>query len=103
MKPDRVVASVWGMLLRVAQFGGLGARARPAEASSQFDIVGPAGSGRFGTDIHVFPNGNILIFDPTYAGNRGAVYLYNGPTPAHITHLTPAHPPNPPPPPGPHS
>jgi hypothetical protein len=88
MKPNRLVARLLGILFLVAQFGGLGARARPAEASSQFDIVGPALSGKFGRDIQVFPNGNILILDPEYNGNIGAVYLYNGATHALISALT---------------
>ncbi|HKP11577.1 MAG TPA: hypothetical protein VJZ91_05680, partial [Blastocatellia bacterium] len=63
--------------------------------ATQTDIVGPPGSGRFGTSVTALPNGNIVITDPTYStggptpvANVGAVYLYNGATGAMISMLT---------------
>jgi hypothetical protein len=47
----------------------------------QTDLVGPPGSGSFGTQVVVLPNGNIVATDPDYstpsAANVGAVYLYD--------------------------
>ena len=47
------------------------------------DIVGSAGSGRFGT-VTVLTNGNYVVVDPNYDDGAipdvGAVYLYNGST-----------------------
>lgn len=48
----------------------------------QTDIVGPAGSGAFGTAVAVLPNGNIVVTDPLYdapgpVADVGAVYLYS--------------------------
>ena len=64
----------------------------PAVAASQFEILGPAGSVRFGTSVTVLPNGNIVVADPAYNGgigaNAGAAYLYNGATGAVISTLT---------------
>ena len=58
--------------------------ARPAAAAAQWDIAGPAGSGRFGETVTVLPNGNIVVTDPGYdvggKANVGAVYLYEGAT-----------------------
>lgn len=64
-----------------------------ASAQTQKDIIGPAGSGAFGTEVVVLPNGNIVITDPEYdapgpINNVGAVYLYNGETGALISTLT---------------
>ncbi|MBL9115600.1 MAG: hypothetical protein JNJ83_11390 [Verrucomicrobiaceae bacterium] len=50
--------------------------------ASQFDIVGPAGSEEFGTQVEVLPNGNIVFTDPEYdlpspaTNDVGAAYLY---------------------------
>jgi len=64
----------------------------PALAASQFEILGPAGSVRFGTSVTVLPNGNIVVADPAYNGgigaDAGAVYLYNGATGAVISTLS---------------
>ncbi|MEW5869152.1 MAG: hypothetical protein AB1894_07755 [Chloroflexota bacterium] len=72
--------------------GGLHRSAGPALAAAQFNIIGPAGSVRFGTSVTVLPNGNIVITDPNYNGGLGvdvgAVYLYNGATGAQISMLT---------------
>ena len=50
--------------------------------ATQFEINGPAGSGRFGQQTIVLPNGNIVVTDPNFseAGktNIGAVYLFDG-------------------------
>jgi hypothetical protein len=61
--------------------------------AAQTDINGPAGSGRFGTQVVALPNGNIVVIDPFYDApgpivNVGAVYLYNGATGALISTLT---------------
>ncbi len=65
---------------------------RPALASTQVDIPGPAGSGSFGQEVKVLPNGNFVVTDPRYdAGpivDVGAVYLYNGATGTLISALT---------------
>ncbi len=69
-----------------------GAPAAPAQAASQFDLAGPAGSGRFGAPLLVLPNGNLAVADPAYSSvsiaRIGAVYLYNGATHALISTLT---------------
>jgi hypothetical protein len=56
------------------------------------DLVGPSGSGVFGTTVTMLANGNFVVTDPGYdAGtvvNVGAVYLYNGATHALISTLT---------------
>ncbi len=58
----------------------------------QTDIPGPAGSGSFGGQVAVLPNGNIVVADPFYssatASHVGAVYLYDGDTLALISMLT---------------
>jgi hypothetical protein len=65
-----------------------------AEAgSSQFDLAGPAGSGQFGAQVTVLPNGNIVVTDPGFnlpgpIVGVGAVYLFNGSTLAEISRLT---------------
>lgn len=49
--------------------------------AAQVDIVGPAGSQKFGTSVTVLPNGNIVVTDPqaTIGGviRAGAVHLYS--------------------------
>ncbi|MFN8440808.1 MAG: hypothetical protein U0175_08570 [Caldilineaceae bacterium] len=65
----------------------------PALATSQVDIVGPSGSGSFGSSITVLANGNFVVTDSDYdipggATDVGAVYLYNGATHALISTLT---------------
>ena len=66
----------------------------PAQAvtvTGQIDIVGPAGSGKFGTPI-MLPNGNFVVVDPLWdnggTADIGAVYLYNGTTLAQISRPT---------------
>ena len=63
--------------------------------TSRLNIVGPAGSGAFGTFVAALSNGNIVVTDPFYSissptpiANVGAVYLYNGATGALISTLT---------------
>ncbi|MBS1792213.1 MAG: hypothetical protein JSS81_00075 [Acidobacteria bacterium] len=48
-----------------------------ARGASQFDLVGPAGSGKFGTSVTVLPNGGFVITDVgTSAGDGvGSVFL----------------------------
>jgi hypothetical protein len=64
----------------------------PVSASALIDLIGPAGSGQFGKNVTVLPNGNIVVTDPSYAigtsPNAGAVYLYNGSSGALISTLT---------------
>ena len=49
----------------------------PAHAAD-LDIVGPAGSVKFGTHVVVLPNGNIVVADPSGpVANIGAVYVYS--------------------------
>ena len=56
---------------------------RPVESLllAQIDIVGPVGSGAFGTQVLVLSNNNIVITDPGYddgaVADVGAVYLYD--------------------------
>ncbi|AVP96997.1 hypothetical protein C7S18_07215 [Ahniella affigens] len=49
--------------------------------AAQSVITGPAGSGKFGKDVVVLPNGNFVVLDPEFDLNAGAidvgaVYLY---------------------------
>ena len=49
----------------------------PAHAVD-LEIVGPPGSGAFGKQVVVLPNGNIVVTDPTGpVANIGAVYVYS--------------------------
>lgn len=72
-----------------------GTNAVQSPSSSQIDIVGPTGSGSFGSQLTVLPNGNIVITDPLYdittpsvVADVGAVYLYDGETLEMISQLT---------------
>jgi Repeat of unknown function (DUF5650) len=52
-----------------------------SSGAQQVDIVGPPGSGAFGSRVKVLPNGNIVVTDPMFTAsggpvNAGAVYLY---------------------------
>jgi len=54
-----------------------------AVQSAQTNLVGPAGSGAFGSTVLVLPNGNIVVSDPSYsegAASIGAVRLYDANT-----------------------
>ena len=68
------------------------ANARVALAATQVDIVGPAGSERFGDSILVLSNGNFVVVDPAFdnaAGiDVGAVRLYDGRTHQLVSTLT---------------
>ncbi len=71
----------------------LPAWAAPAvEGARQKDLIGPPGSGAFGTSVTALPNGNIVVTDPFYDAGAiadvGAVYLYNGATGTLISKLT---------------
>jgi Repeat of unknown function (DUF5650) len=59
--------------------------------TAQTQIVGPAGSGQFGQEVTVLPNGNIVVTDPYFddgaKADVGAIYLYNGATLALISRL----------------
>ncbi|MEO6066076.1 MAG: hypothetical protein ABIP49_09895, partial [Lysobacterales bacterium] len=52
-------------------------------AAAQIDIQGPPGSTRFGENVTVLPNGNIVVLDPFGGGGVGRVHLYS-PTGAFI-------------------
>ncbi len=69
-----------------------GVQATTAQAASQFNLAGPAGSGMFGAALLALPNGNLVVADPGYTpastARIGAVYLYNGATHALISTLT---------------
>jgi trimeric autotransporter adhesin len=72
--------------------------AQAAVVTSQVDVVGPAGSGQFGQQVTVLPNGNYVVSDPGFdllnvgaapaVLDAGAVYLYNGKTNALISTVT---------------
>ena len=50
----------------------------PLHPDSSTDLVGPTGSGVFGTSVVVLPNGNLVVTDPQFDPNQlGAVYLIN--------------------------
>ncbi len=63
-----------------------------AQAQAVVDIVGPAGSGSFGSDVLVLSNGNYVVADPQFDSGSlqdvGAVYLYNGATNQVISAIT---------------
>jgi hypothetical protein len=49
--------------------------------AAQIDIAGPLGSGEFGKQVYLLPNGNFVVTDPGFdasggAADVGAVYLY---------------------------
>ncbi|HEX8265905.1 MAG TPA: carboxypeptidase regulatory-like domain-containing protein [Pyrinomonadaceae bacterium] len=63
--------------------------------ATQNDLVGPAGTERFGAMTVVLPNGNLVVTDPFYditvpfpVEDAGAVFLYNGGSGALISALT---------------
>jgi len=60
-------------------------------SADALDLVGPPGSGRFGTKVTVLPNGNIVVTDPDAASGVGAVYLFS-PSGSLISTLTGTHP-----------
>jgi trimeric autotransporter adhesin len=89
-----------------AILGGISLAANPLTAqaavvTSQTDVVGPAGSGRFGERVTVLPNGNYIVVDPFFdllavgaapaVVDAGAVFLYNGKTNALISVVTGSH------------
>lgn len=52
--------------------------------AQNIDIIGPAGSGFFGSQVLPLPNGNIAVIDHRYDNGAvldvGAIYLYDGAT-----------------------
>jgi hypothetical protein len=62
------------------------------ESLFKTDLPTPTGSGSFGHQVAILPNGNIVVADRNYgtvnAANVGAVYLYDGETLALISTLT---------------
>ncbi len=75
-------------VLAVALAGGVTAVSGAGSAqaiSGQFDVVGPTGSGNFGSQVLVLSNGNVVVTDPSWdldgsTADVGAVYLYDGVT-----------------------
>src|SRR5262245_56653622 len=63
-----------------------------AEDITKIDIIGPVGSGQFGTQTLVLTNGNFVVTDPLFDGpaqiDVGAVFLYNGLTHQLISAIT---------------
>jgi hypothetical protein len=59
-----------------------------AQTLVKTDIPGPPGSGSFGVQVVVLPNGNFVVTDPSFNAGVGAVDLYNGATLARISRLT---------------
>ena len=64
-----------------------------ANAQAQLDVVGPAGTESFGSDVLVLSNGNYVVADPLFDSSPalqdvGAVYLYNGVTNQVISTIT---------------
>ena len=88
MQPNHWIARTFASLVLLGQFGALPFTHRPDPASSQIDLVGPGGSVNFGEKVDILPNGNLLIWDEHFNGDRGAVYLYNGATHVLISQLT---------------
>lgn len=75
--------------------GPLLALAGSLARAGQFEIKGPPGSARFGTQVTVLPNGNLVVTDPGFAApgpiaNAGAVYLYSS-SGVRISTLTGSH------------
>ncbi|MBK8620075.1 MAG: S-layer homology domain-containing protein [Anaerolineales bacterium] len=89
----KIFNNIFSLLALLASLLGSAWTATPAQAAStKFDIIGPAGSGKFG-DVHILPNGNFVVADEEYdapgpIADVGAVYLYNGATHALISTLT---------------
>jgi hypothetical protein len=89
----RFSVSMGRVLLAAAVVAALaGWTARPVAVATQVDIIGPPGSGSFGTSVTVLPNGNIVVTDPGYddgaIADVGAVYLVDGATGALISTVT---------------
>jgi hypothetical protein len=61
-------------------------------AAQNIDIIGPAGSGFFGSQVLPLPNGNIAVIDHGYDNvaltDAGAIYLYDGPSGALLSTTT---------------
>jgi hypothetical protein len=70
--------------------------ATPVSAATRIDLIGPAGSGRFGSILKTLPSGNFVVSDPTFSdgliSNEGAVYLFDGATLELISTLTGSNP-----------
>lgn len=68
---NRLLPLFWALLLTTQCF------------ATQTDISGPLGSGGFGTNITILPNGNFVVTDPLFdqlsppVADVGAVYLYS--------------------------
>ncbi len=82
--PDQIYFVILSLFIMVLPMSTL---------AQQTDIPGPAGSGAFGTNVVVLPNGNFVVTDPTYDApgpvpDVGAVYLYDGATLSIISTLT---------------
>jgi len=51
--------------------------ATPAARATGVDVYGPLGSDAFGAEVQVLPNGNFVVTDPGWNGDRGRVALYD--------------------------
>jgi len=65
-----------------------GAVASASAVPGAVDLPSPPGSGCFGYSVTPLTNGNLVITDPCWNGNIGAVYLYDGRTHTMISALT---------------
>ena len=85
------LAVVVGLVGVVAMEGLPVAEALPEDVQ-QRDLVGPAGSGEFGSEVVVLSNGNYVVTDPGWdngpLADVGAVYLYDGTTDSLLATLT---------------
>src|SRR4051794_35576249 len=84
-----------GSLLRILVAAAIIYLSSLVVPAKQIDVPGPVGSGAFGSQVYVLPNGNFVVTDPSFdlteptpANDVGAVYLYDGVTLALITRLT---------------
>src|SRR5438270_234684 len=86
----RVATTAAGLML--AGSVAIGSSSVTVLAQAQVDIVGPAGSESFGTDVLVLSNGNYVVADPLFDSGAtqdvGAVYLHNGVTNQVISTIT---------------
>jgi len=82
------------IIILLAVLAGIITPQKPAnaQAATQTEITGPAGSGQFGYAVTILPNGNWVVVDPYYDEGKvldvGAVYTYDGETTALVSKLT---------------
>lgn len=77
MGPTRAIQPVMKKLLSILMLLTV-----YVDAANQFTILGPAGSGTFGSTVTMLPSGNFVVTDPSYdlpspaTSDVGAAYLY---------------------------